>query len=709
MMILSLLLLMPQLLQVSAFSLAPVPSLPKYARYSSATVSTAGSGPSMFDYEYIPNNSNSEDGFQNEYATRLASVYPDGTPAGMRGEAVRAALRSGRCLAWKLETATPEEDAASSPNLASGLLQLQGKGVLDFLNNKLSNSFVASTSGGGADDDTETLDIVQACLLTPKGRLVDTLSVAYSQNNAFVMPSPGHTGSSLFQRLDPFIFPMDQVKLTDLSNKKKDNNSNLLVFTIASTDLEHVEATVSNQLLPKLRELVGSISLDDILPSNNAPTNINHPQGRLVTLGDNDENRLLVIPLTGLPDCACVGYTFAFFNDQMGAGNQLWTYLIGDDNPQGPVEIRGLEYETLRIEAGCPAFGSEVTGAWKDPPIKGVTSPTPLELHQKTDVIDFDKGCYLGQEGIASIVKNPRGPPRSLYSVVFEDEDNIYQYQSEGDKSKVDNLTKMPKAGDKLFVLGSNEEIEIGTVTSVAEPYGTGVSTIVALALVRRADSILKQMKSKDLQISRGLAANLASSSSIDTTGESSGIIEPPPMDSLDGLEVIVGGTFTVGVMRGVPSRRFRKGRNMFVDQGEAFQTREEGIAGGYVDIDFSGMSPSDFLNEKREELDNTINDDDDDDDESEEVKTPEAEDNVEDEAQRKAAKMAMLKQRADEAMARRKNMKLAAKASQVEAPMDDDAEAAEAKRKAEKMMLLQQRAEEAMARRKKKREAEGK
>ena len=696
-MIFYLLLSLPQLLQVSTFSLSTVP-LPKSPRNAAAaTISTAaGSGPSMFDYEYIPNNSNSDAGFQNEYFTRLASVYPDGTPAGMRGEAVRAALRSEQCLAWKLETISSPEDTPSSPNLASGLLQLQGKGVLDFLNNKLSNSFVAS-GGGGADD---ALDITQACLLTPKGRLVDTLAVAYSENNAFVMPSPGHTGASLFQRLDPFIFPMDQVKLTDLSC-----SNNLLVFTIASTDLEHVKATVSSQLLPKLRELVDSSTLgDNILPSNNnAPMNNNNPQGRLVTLGG-EENRLLVLPLTGLPDSACTGYTFAFLNDQQGVGNQLWTYLVGDDNPQGPVEIRGLEYETLRIEAGQPAFGSEVTGAWKDPPIKGITSPTPLELHQKTDVIDFDKGCYLGQEGIASIVKNPRGPPRSLYSVVFEDEDNVYQYQSEGDKSKIDNLTKMPKAGDKLFVLGSNEEIEIGTVTSVAEPYGTGVSNIVALALVRRADSILKQMKSKDLQISRVLASNLASSSPIDTTGESSGIIQPPPMDSLDGLEVIVGGTFTVGVLRGVPSRRFRKGKNMFLDQAEVFPTREECIAGGYVDIDYSGMSPADFIDKKREEFENTTNDDKD-----EKMKTSEADDQAESEAERKAAKMAMLKQRADEAMARRKQMKLEAKASQVEAPMDDDAEAAEAKRKAEKMRLLQQRAEEAMARRKKKREAEGK
>jgi len=648
------------------------------------------SASSVFEYEYIPPNT---EGSSHNFSTNLPSVYPPGTPAGMRGEAVRAALQSGQCLAWQLN----QQEA--SPNVAAGLLQLQGKGTLEFLNNKLSNSFVTDTNKYSYSNDGATiseLTFSQACLLTPKGRLVDILAIAHSDELAFLVPSPGHAGSTLYQRLDPFIFPMDQVKLMDLS-------SSTTMFTLVSTASEDVHATLKSQLWPKLYELGGSNvklpSVDDSIPNT---TN----DSRLLNLdsnGDGSGLQLLVVPSTELPECACVGYTFAFLNDSHGIGSGLWQYLIGQDNPKGPVEIQGLEYEALRIEAGQPAFGHEVTGAWKD---LTITSPTPLELHKNSGVIDVNKGCYLGQEGIASVMKNPRGPPRLLYSVVFEDDDNIYQHQSDGDKSKIDNLTRMPKSGDTLFVLGSNEEIQVGTLTSVAEPYGTGDSTIVSLALVRRPDSILKQMKAKDLQIPRSLGATLVVGA--DAASQGSGFIPPPPIDSLDGLEVIVGGSFTVGMLRSVPTRRLPKGKNMFADQ-QAVLTREEILQQGYVDIEFSDTSATEFIDENLLELGSATAD-------KEEIEpstkkddlalTSNDEGEAEAEAKRNAAKVEALKKRADEAMARRKQKKLQAQSNAVEpAPKSEDEEAAEAKRKAEKLRILQQRAEDAIARRKKKKD----
>jgi hypothetical protein len=82
-----------------------------------------------------------------------------------------------------------------------------------------------------------------------------------------------------------------------------------------------------------------------------------------------------------------------------------------------------------------------------------------------------------------------------LYAIiVFEGDGNIYQHQSEGDKSDFE-IDKDPRPGDKLLVLGSNEEIQVGVITSIAEPQSTGELTIVGLGLIRRPDSILKQMK----------------------------------------------------------------------------------------------------------------------------------------------------------------------------------------------------------------------
>merc|ERR1712226_1777305 len=51
------------------------------------------------------------------------------------------------------------------------------------------------------------------------------------------------------------------------------------------------------------------------------------------------------------------------------------------------------------------------------------TKASPLELHL-VSTVDENKGCYLGQESISAILKNKRGPPRYLYSIVFKDSMN---------------------------------------------------------------------------------------------------------------------------------------------------------------------------------------------------------------------------------------------------------------------------------------------
>jgi hypothetical protein len=529
------------------------------------------------------------------------------------------------------------------------------------------------------------------------------LAVGYSSTEAFVMPSPGHEGTALFQIFDPFIFPMDQVRLKDLSESS-------CLFALASTELAHVDAVFVDQFLPKLRGLVSDPSSfrSVVLPKQRESLKMN--------LGESSKGRLLILPHIGLPECAMVGYTFLFLNDEKNIGNDVWQHLIGDNNPRGPVEVKGLEYESLRIEAGQPAFGHEVTGAWKEPEI---TSPTPLELHQNAGVIDVSKGCYLGQEGIASVMKNPRGPPRSLYAIVFEDDDNGYQHLSEGDESDVENLTKIPRRGDKLFVLGSNEEIQVGVITSIAEPQSTGDPTIVGLGLMRRPDSILKQMKSKELQIPRGIASSFSTMpvdlAAIDSP---SGIIPPPPLDSLHGLEVIVGGTFTIGMLRSLPSRRLPNGKNMFVDQEQVFLTREEMLDQGYVDIEFSDMSATELIDEKLTEfaIDSGMNSNKSelvaaDEDQKDAGAKPIADDTAEAEAKRKAAKMEILKQQAEEALARRRRKKQEQNEPAVDVSEEIvgsvDTPDEEAKRKAEKMMSLQKRAEEAIARRRQKKESQ--
>jgi len=112
--------------------------------------------------------------------------------------------------------------------------------------------------------------------------------------------------------------------------------------------------------------------------------------------------------------------------------------------------------------------------------------------------------------------------------------------------------------------LGSNEKIAVGTITSIAEPSGTGDATIVGLALARRTDSILKQTKDMDLKVGE-------SSFRETNPANREGIIAPPPLDPLDGLEVIIGGTFTLCKLQMVPSRWFGLGQNMFEELDDLF------------------------------------------------------------------------------------------------------------------------------------------
>ena len=554
-----------------------------------------------FDYEYIPPNPGADPscGSDDDF-TALSSSYPPGTPAALRGEAVRSALLSGRCIGWDLSSSSTssgggggEEESLSM----GGILKIQGKGMKDFLNNKLTRTFISN------DDDSQQ-SYQEACLLDAKGRVVDRLRLCiHDDTTAYVLTSPGHTSEKLLKRLDPFIFPLDQVTLTNLDES--------FIFTLCSIQRDHVEQVIKQQLLPDKNDLT--------FPSR---------PNEYVQWKIDDTTSVLVIPSTGLPSVACVGYTLIFYGDESddssakSRGTQLWQYLISDANPKGPIEVGALEYESLRIQAGQPSYGKEIGN--------DAAKTSPLELHWE-DLVDLDKGCYLGQEGIASIWKNPRGPPRTLYSVEFSHESNIYESQSQGDRSDVENLTRPPKPGQKLYALGSNEELLVGTLTSVAEAGGTGDASIVALAMVRRADSIMKKMKELDLEIFR------EPQDFIDVT-ETSGLIEPPPLDPLDGLEVIVQGTFTVGTLKMVPTRRLRTGQNMFDTKIEVEDFQEPPISIAYNSPPMQIEDEEDLLQIQAEV----------------ERAAAEAEAAAA-EAQRKAEKMEMLRKRAEEAMAKRK------------------------------------------------------
>ena len=146
------------------------------------------------------------------------------------------------------------------------------------------------------------------------------------------------------------------------------------------------------------------------------------------------------------------------------------------------------------------------------------------------------------------------------------DTDKLRAFQQIKKQSTLSNDTRQPRPGDELFVLGSNESILVGTITSVAQPNGTGEATTVALALIRRADSILKSIQEQNLDMPRWWERpgdegddndDDVSKSGISRDKGSSGIMLPPPLDPLVNLEVTIGGTYTIGRLQSVPSRRY--------------------------------------------------------------------------------------------------------------------------------------------------------
>lgn len=560
--------LAPLSLQVASFATL---------RQSSAN-SRLGTG-KTYDYEYIPPNPDAV----GDFPTNLQSAYDDDTPASLRGEAIRSALRSGRCVGWNLGQ-TP---------LELGVVKLTGGGTLTVLNGKVTSS----VKNIGSFQTT--------CLLNSKGRMIDRLGVAMKdEQTAYAVTSPGHSAQLLQTYLDKFIFPLDDVAVEAVSDAS--------IFSLASITASDVQTCYAEYMVPKLKDL--AIILPEKLPASK----------NFHTVSMKDGSTLLILPTSGLPACSGEGFTFAFLDDaESNIGNNIWRYLVSDDCELGPICAGALEYDSLRIEAGQPAFGFEMR-AYEE--TKDMVPAAPLELHYES-LLDQEKGCYLGQEGVASMLKNPRGPPRILYQVLFEDELNLYDYQSKDGVTRHgtdgSNLTRLPKVGDSLFVLGSNEEISVGTITSVAQPSSTGDAWTLCLALVRRADSVLKQMKQRDIEMPPR------------KMGED-GIIYPPPLDPLDGLEIIIGGTYTIGRLAMAPERSRTR---LYVDDVPDFVNSLPGEEQQNDIIDVTNRGEIKEPIDQDAELQQAIM----------EAEAAAAE------AKRKEEKLKELKKRAEEAMARRK------------------------------------------------------
>jgi folate-binding protein YgfZ len=125
------------------------------------------------------------------------------------------------------------------------------------------------------------------------------------------------------------------------------------------------------------------------------------------------------------------------------------TRLRAEGEPLGLVDVPAESAEALRIEAGTPAFGRDVT-----------PENLPQEIGRDERAISFVKGCYLGQETVARI--DALGHVNKLLKGV-----------------RLLQPGPVPPAGATIAAAGQS----IGKITSAADSPGWGVP--VALAVLK--------------------------------------------------------------------------------------------------------------------------------------------------------------------------------------------------------------------------------
>ncbi len=262
-----------------------------------------------------------------------------------------AEMREGWNLAAHFTDAVSEHHAVRARVGIAGLshrgrLRLTGEDRAKFLHRIISNDVEGLAAGQGN----------YATLLTHRGKIIADMHV-YVREEALYLETAPETTEILFKELDKYIIADDVV-------------------------LEDVTAEIGAIGIygPQSPHIVQSVACLQSAPAGIHENCACEVDGRRVMCARTDE--------TGE-----VGYKLYTAADSL---EWLWERLIAND--VSPVGLDALE--SLRIEAGTPKYGAELTDA---------VIPLEAELEH---AIDFEKGCYIGQEIVARM--KYRGHPNRL-------------------------------------------------------------------------------------------------------------------------------------------------------------------------------------------------------------------------------------------------------------------------------------------------------
>lgn len=234
------------------------------------------------------------------------------------------------------------ETAALVDRSALGLLKITGQSRLDLINRMSTQAVNGLPSGAG----TATV------LTTDIGRIIDRL-ILYAGSDAVYALTGENNSDNIARYLLRFVFFNDDFHLQDVSRETA------------------VFAVFGSQASEKLT-LAG-------FPETDLP--LHH--WRQAEVGGVTAYLHRTDPIAG------DGY---FVMAQEADRAALWAHLLAVDL----VAIDEAAFDFLRIEAGLPRFGREISGDY-----------IPLETGLWDDV-SFNKGCYTGQEIIARMESRGR-------------------------------------------------------------------------------------------------------------------------------------------------------------------------------------------------------------------------------------------------------------------------------------------------------------
>ncbi len=298
------------------------------------------------------------------------------------------------------------ESAAVFDRSARGKIAVAGADRRAYLHAMLTNDVLSLQAGGGC----------YAAYLTPQGRMIADM-VVLDLGDMILLDLDRSVAAEVLAKLDQFVFGED-VKFGDLS----DAFGKLVVAGPAAASV--VAAIIERPGAAPLadRDLAGWTPFHNLRASF---------RGQVVVLSAADELGVAAFDL----------YVERPHLEQLSSALAA----------QGATQADAQDWETLRVEAGRPAFGADMD-----------STTIPLEAGLESRAISFTKGCYPGQEVVSRVVH--RGHGRIARKIV----------------GLAVGGTEVPSAGDPL----RSEDRGAGRVTSAV--WSPRMNAPIALAMVQR-------------------------------------------------------------------------------------------------------------------------------------------------------------------------------------------------------------------------------